>query len=156
LAESLQPSLYLELGIQEGYTFNLVSRHANRSVGVDQTKRLYGGEVYVESTDSFFAAERLQKSSVDLVFIDADHSYAAVASDFANALKLLVPGGCILLHDTDPREKGLMVNHRCGDAYRFAHQLESNPNFNVVTLPVAEAGLSLVTRVEDSRVHRLL
>ena len=39
--------------------------------------------------------------NVDLVFIDANHSYSYVKSDTENALKMLSPGGVILWHDYD-------------------------------------------------------
>ena len=39
------------------------------------------------------------KNSVDLIFIDAGHTYECVKSDTENALKMLKPRGVILWHD---------------------------------------------------------
>lgn len=38
-------------------------------------------------------------SRIDLLYIDADHSYEAVAFDFISWSKFLVPGGFIIFHD---------------------------------------------------------
>jgi predicted O-methyltransferase YrrM len=48
------------------------------------------------SAMSMFAAEGTR---FGLVFIDGDHSYAAVRSDVAGALKILRPGGVLACHD---------------------------------------------------------
>lgn len=37
--------------------------------------------------------------TVDLLFIDADHSYEAVKADYAAYAPLVRPGGCVVFHD---------------------------------------------------------
>ena len=41
----------------------------------------------------------LRPGSASLVFIDGDHSYRQVVSDFNNYRDLLAPGGCMVFHD---------------------------------------------------------
>jgi predicted O-methyltransferase YrrM len=41
------------------------------------------------------------RGSVDLLFIDGDHSYAGVRADFENYAPLVKPGGLIAFHDVD-------------------------------------------------------
>lgn len=42
------------------------------------------------------------RGSVDLLFIDGDHSYEGVRSDFENYAHLVKPGGVIAFHDIAP------------------------------------------------------
>lgn len=44
---------------------------------------------------------------VDLVFIDGSHAYSYVRSDTEKAMRMLVPGGCIVWHDYSPRCPGV-------------------------------------------------
>lgn len=46
----------------------------------------------------------------DLIFLDGDHSSTAVYQEMSEALKLLNPGGIILLHDYYPDAKPLFSN----------------------------------------------
>jgi predicted O-methyltransferase YrrM len=44
-------------------------------------------------------AENLGEGTFDFIFLDGDHSRKGVLINFAEALRLLNPGGCIALHD---------------------------------------------------------
>lgn len=67
------------------------------------------------------------RNSVNLVHVDAGHSYSCVKSDTENALKMLTPGGVILWHDylsvlspdvtkclCEYAQKGLKIHHLRG------------------------------------------
>ena len=41
----------------------------------------------------------LRERSASLIFIDGDHSYGQVITDFENYAPLLAPGGCLVFHD---------------------------------------------------------
>jgi predicted O-methyltransferase YrrM len=45
------------------------------------------------------AARVLRPGCASLIFIDGDHSYRQVISDFENYRDLLAPGGCMVFHD---------------------------------------------------------
>ena len=45
---------------------------------------------------------------MDLVFVDADHSYEAVQNDTEKALRMLAPGGIILWHDFAAKTPGVV------------------------------------------------
>lgn len=51
--------------------------------------------------DSVKAAERINDGALDLVFIDADHSYDGVRADISAWLPKLSPGGYMAGHDYD-------------------------------------------------------
>lgn len=44
---------------------------------------------------------------MDFIFIDADHSYAAVRNDTEKAFEMLAPGGVIVWHDFAPKSPGV-------------------------------------------------
>jgi len=45
------------------------------------------------------ACRVLRPGAASLVFVDGDHSYQQVVSDFRNYKDILAPGGCMLFHD---------------------------------------------------------
>ena len=90
---------------------------------------------------------------INMAFIDADHCFESVLQDFKNIAKLLHPQGIIVLHDTDPESDHLFDKGYCGDAYKIVSLLQDSEEYNMLTIPVAEAGLSLVTKKNNSRVY---
>ena len=103
------------------------------------------------STDDFF---KNFKDMVDIVFIDADHNYKSVVKDFENSLKILNKLGIIFLHDTDPITKKYTDPGYCGDSYKIIEYiLNKHSELNIITLPVTEAGLSIVMRKSNTRVN---
>jgi len=51
-------------------------------------------------------------ASMDLVFVDGDHSYEAVKNDTEKALRMLAPGGVLLWHDFAAKSPGV-VRYLC-------------------------------------------
>lgn len=151
LAEVYKPKTYLELGLYKGETFNIMQGRCSRTVGVDINPTPLGGEIYMMTTDKFFEAFT---DPVDMVFIDADHSYESVKKDFENSLNLLNDGGVIVLHDTDPEQDFLFHSGYCGDCYKIVQDIEAREDVNVVTLPVHAEGLCIITKKNDTRVLR--
>jgi len=152
IAAGKRPKSYLELGLYRGKTINNVSKYIDNKenvVGVDISRDIIiDGVFYNMSTDNFFIQN---EKSFDMIFIDADHSYESVKKDFNNSLKILNRGGIIILHDTDPESDSLFSKGYCGDAYKIVNELELDKNLNVITLPIQEAGLSIVTRKNETR-----
>jgi len=54
------------------------------------------------------ASEQFQDNSVDVVFIDGDHSYAAVHEDITSWMPKVKPGGYIAGHDYHPHWHGVV------------------------------------------------
>lgn len=155
LVELLRPNTYVELGVQYGYVFNLVSASGfcERCIAVDKRmksiKRRPCVSLFQMSTDEFF---EIWKEPIDFLFIDADHSYEQVKKDFLN-FQIWVPyhKGLILLHDTHP-QKGLDIPTRCGDSWKFAQELHLYyPLFEVVTIPGKTCGLSIIRHVTNDK-----
>jgi len=154
-ASVYRPKIYIELGLYEGETFNKVKNYCGYAIGVDIKSVQLDGKTYACTTDHFFEHIFINQKA-DMIFIDADHNYDSCLKDFENSLKVLNQGGCILLHDTDPESDHLFDPGYCGNSYRIVDYLESRDDLNIVTFPCTEAGLSIVTRKNETRTQRRL
>jgi hypothetical protein len=159
LASIYKPSVYVELGLYEGETLKKVYPFAKKIYGVDLKtnpqleglKNISNIELHFTSTDLFFANFN---GSIDMAFIDADHNSQSVLKDFENVLKRLNPGGVILLHDTDPEADRFIHPGYCGDSFKIVKMFEERQDLNITTLPILEAGLSIVTKKNNTRTQR--
>jgi len=157
LVKSINCKTYLELGLFDGSTLIKVSQFVPRVIGVD-TKDLRInkniGEFYLSTTQDF-----LQNFNeiIDVIFIDADHSFESVKEDFKNSLKILNEFGVIILHDTDPISEQYLDKGYCGDSYKMIDWIKKEyPEMDIITLPVSEAGLTIIKRSNDRRVNKFL
>lgn len=145
LVSLYQVETYVEIGVEQGRTFNQISPLVKRAVGVDKvmpTKLImYPNVELFHMTSAQFALE--WKDPIDLLFIDADHG--AVLSDF-DALSPFVRKGCglILLHDTYPTQEYMIDPYYCDNAWEAARAIHKDyPDWEIVTLPGPHAGLSI-------------
>jgi len=149
MAKIYKPKVYVELGLYEGETWDKVRKHCNKSFGVDLIDRGLSGNIFIEKTDDFFLHF---KDKADMIFIDADHSYESVKKDLLNSLNILSESGIILIHDTDPEDNRLFSHGYCGDSYKIVSFIEdSMHHLNVVTIPIAEAGISVISKKKSTR-----
>ena len=151
IASIYRPHTYLELGLYHGETFRIVRPFCKRAIGVDVNPISLDGEIHTKTTDAFF---EIFNDKIDMAFIDADHKYESAKKDFENCLSRLNPGGIILMHDVDPIRDELFDFGYCGDSYRLIDDLEAREDINVITLPVHEEGLCIITKKQDTRTHR--
>lgn len=119
-----------------------------------------GGPNDLENEDSFFRLNfypRLIKSTsvdayydffvrqdikIDVLFIDGDHSYDGVKTDFDLYSKILSDNGIIIIHDTDSDyEETLIVSedtkkdhYRFDGPSKFVKELGENPEWNLIKL----------------------
>lgn len=147
---------YIELGVYFGDSLQYIYPLVDRAIGVDITDRRIDkiGEFYQMSTDDFFKSF---KDTADIIFIDADHNAESVIRDFENALKILNKFGIIFIHDTDPKTHEFTQPGFCCDSYKVIDYLfEKHPELNILTLPISDAGLTLVMRKEDRRIFNFI
>ena len=153
LVKQLYCNSYLELGVYDGQTLSKVKSYVNRIISVDinDLRIEKVGEFHLTTTENFFTYFEEQ---IDFIFIDADHNFESVKKDFKNSIKILSPLGMIALHDTDPIEEKYLFSGYCGDSYKMDEWIRENyPELDVMTLPITEAGLTLVKRKSDNRVN---
>ncbi len=156
LVKQINCKTYLELGIYDGITLSLVQPFVDRVISVDikDVRRYRIGEFHLETTDSFF--EHF-KEKVDVVFIDADHNFESVKKDFINSINLLSEFGIIILHDTDPESEMYLDPGYCGDSYKMDKWVRENyTDLDIMTLPLTQAGLTIIKRKDDKRVNKFL
>ena len=113
---------------------------------------------HIMTTDEFFDQN---KRKFDVIFIDACHEYAYVRRDFLNALKVLNPGGHIVIHDLVPKDAFHATDDPGswnGSGYRLLAHLVQNayphithhndfgltvfPNAQPIDVPDAVAGIT--------------
>lgn len=158
MGAQLKPNIYIELGVDEGKTFQMIAPFVHRAIAVDIKipECLEDSETYEMSTDEFFA-DGWFIDKADLIFIDADHSYNGAKKDLKNALEILSDDGVIIMHDTDPVSNYMADNPElCGDVYRIVDDIEDGliEHINIVTVPIGDPGLSMITKKKTTRTHQ--
>ena len=161
MASIYKPRVYLELGLYMGETLNKTAPWCEKVYGVDTNlDRVYVNpdigertELHQSTTDDFFEKFKNLNVQIDMAFIDADHHATSALRDLENVLRHLRPGGVVIMHDTDPLSDHYKDPGLCGDSYKLVEKLEHRHNLNIVTVPLAEAGLSLITRKKESRTY---
>lgn len=158
IASIIKPTIYLELGLYEGETLDKVIKHASYVYGVDIKKnskleQLENNnknkvKIIYDKTDTFFEDFN---HKVDMAFIDADHCAKSALKDFENTLSRLSDDGIIIMHDTDPIANSYIGPKYCGDSYKIVPILEKRTDINIITLPLTEAGLSIIMKKNSSR-----
>lgn len=87
------------LDVQSGeFNFGADETYLNR-VSVGQHASAVKSKVRLLTGDSTSYDFSPFTGEIDLIFIDAGHSYGAVMNDSARALEMLAPGGTIIWHD---------------------------------------------------------
>jgi len=159
LASIYKPNTYVELGLYEGETMEKVQPHIKNGYGIDMTPRQALENLKMHSnlnilyttTNEFFD---FFNDGIDMAFIDADHCYESALKDFENVYARLNDGGIILMHDTDPESDHLIDPGYCGDSYKIVKVLEQRTDINCTTLPLTQAGLTIITKKNDTRIFR--
>lgn len=144
---------YLELGLYKGNTINRVSTVVEYCVGVDIVPVDIAGKFFLGTTDDFFKSN---KDTFDIIFIDADHRFESVKKDFYNALNILNKHGIIFIHDTDPISIEYTADGYCGDSYKALQLINNDYSLDSITLPILEAGLTMVNRKSDRRMYKYI
>lgn len=153
LAKVTKPKLYVEIGIYEAATINSVSKFTESAIGVDinpnAEKFLKHKNTQFVHGDSSKAAERIGKLSktIDLCFIDGDHSSGAAISDFLNLKAFASDAAIFCFHDTWPNSESDTADNRCSDSYRVPNLLAelTNGDWSAITIPVYP-GLTIVQK----------
>jgi len=98
--------------------------------------------IKAKSVDAYHDFFVRQDIKIDLLFIDGDHSYEGVKTDFELYSKLLTVNGIIVIHDTDDDyEETLIIsedNKKNHDSFKgpskLIKELQENPNWNLINL----------------------
>lgn len=110
LTNLYEEARYLEIGVCEGATFNLVP--AARKVAVDPEFRFDheraarsggpGVEYHQVTSDEYFASRVDPGEQFDVIYLDGLHVFEQTLRDLMNALAHLQPRGVVVVDDTRP------------------------------------------------------
>lgn len=98
LARKIDATCYLELGVRRTEdNYDRINIKYKTGVDIIPLRK----KILKLPTDEFFI--QYSDHRYDIIFIDADHRYAGVKLDLEGALRLLKPGGYIVMHDCFPK-----------------------------------------------------
>ncbi|KJR96098.1 MAG: methyltransferase [Peptococcaceae bacterium BRH_c4a] len=145
LAGIFRPKVYVELGLYHCALFNRLIPYAEQLIGVDisaEAGRYMQPSIktrFVNRATQEFARElAVTPLQINMLFIDADHSKAAVLQDFHDFFPFVAPHGLILLHDTHPENEDMMSPVLCGTACLAAEELSKDTEpYELMTIPIA-------------------
>jgi|SRR5690606_24088327 len=142
LARKYNLKRYLEIGVQVP-ELNFDRIECEYKVGVDPDPKAKANfqltsDEFFKRYPSFDGFKIIEPVVFDLIFIDGLHTAEQVKKDFENALKILSPGGFIVLHDCNPlKEEHTIVprptptGHWNGNVYKFAASMPKYPFWTV-------------------------
>lgn len=160
--EYLKPSTYLEIGIDDGRSFEIV-RPETLALGVDPNPRPRKPlgprqRVFAETSDDFFArrdvVSELGGKTVDLAFIDGLHHLEFALRDFINVEKHCSQQSIILIHDVYPIDAMSAARERAsrfwsGDIWRLILILKKyRPDLAVNVIGARPTGLGIVQNLD--------
>lgn len=153
IAELTARKRYLELGLYDFSNLAEIAKVVESVVGVEckiWTRRIIeNARIFEMTTDEFFAQNT---EKFDLIFIDADHCYDSVLKDLNNSLQCITDDGIILMHDTDPMDIEHTADGYCSNSYLIHDYLQGRSDLMYVTLPIEDAGITIVARKNSRRV----
>lgn len=105
LKDSGKDDIYVEIGVDRGRSLTFVRRHFKGDVfGIDiSTIEQRGGEGVPAGTN-FIHSDSLDVDwtlPINVLFIDGEHRYEQVKSEFEKYSPFVVKGGWVLFHDAD-------------------------------------------------------
>jgi hypothetical protein len=94
------------------------------------------------SVDAYYDFFVRQDIKIDILWIDGDHSYEGVKTDFELYSNILSENGVIIIHDTDPKyEETLIVSEDAKKDYhpfdgpaKLVKELQEKPEWNLINL----------------------
>ena len=90
---------YLEIGVENGFTFKNIKLDMSKKVGVDPDPTYKEDNIILKTSDDFF---KENNKIFDIIFIDGMHQLEYVYNDFFNAINCLTPKGSIVIDDVLP------------------------------------------------------
>jgi hypothetical protein len=166
ILDKLSAKTYLEIGVRAGETF--LPLKARKKMAVDpalviSARRKFDwirwnicnifSEYYLMTSDAFFEeyGPKLERRSLNVVFVDGLHTFEQSLRDVENALRYLNDDGVIVLDDCNPKSEAAANPVRTqvtwnGDVWKtIAYLRSARPDLDVFTLDCV-FGLGIVTK----------
>lgn len=173
LHELLQPKVYLEIGVQHGWSLQLSK--ADASIGVDpnplvteqQMRQIMPGQVHIEeqTSDKFFETfpmpdEINHRGYVDFAFIDGMHLAEFAWRDFVNVAKYCHAGSVVVLDDVLPTTQEMAAREICpgdwtGDVWKVFYELRRETDYVLQLVDTTPTGTLVVTGFDQNDPYDL-
>src|SRR3990167_7241928 len=141
LARIIDAKIIIETGYDAGYTTEALALTGAQIVGLDNLSEYPGAETIAQPKlekysnitllhdDALEYLKSREADSIDLIFIDDDHSEDHVKNEILEARRIVSAGGVIVLHDV------FMIPHIKVHANRILHGFDKIliPNISPVT-----------------------
>ena len=162
LHQALEPSLYLETGVENGRTLALAQC---KSIGIDPYPQVTEtlpdtSQVFAMTSDDFFAQHDVGAISggdpIDFAFIDGLHLFEAALRDFINIEKYSHAGTVVCIHDVVPSRVDMAdrepnPNGWTGDVFGLILALrEHRPDLFSTTIDIPQTGMFVVSKLDPS------
>ena len=150
--QNVAPSVYLEIGIQQGRSLNLAQCTA---IGVDphpRTTAKPNQTIHAVTSNDFFGLNI--KLKPDLVFIDGLHLFEQALLDFINCERICHTDSVIIVDDIFPAHPAQALRERrtqkwTGDVWKVYEILkEYRPDLVLQTLDVNPTGLLIISDLD--------
>jgi hypothetical protein len=160
--DALRPGTYVEIGINDGASLDLVAPRT-RAIGIDPQPKLRhplpeNVTVFAETSDAFFAEHDVEAElggrKIDLAFIDGMHLFEFALRDFMNLERHCTSDSTILIHDCYPLDERTSARERTtevwtGDVWRALVALrEQRPDLAIATVAAPPSGLAIIRRLD--------
>lgn len=168
LHEVLQPTTYLEIGVQFGHSLRL-SLPTTKAIGIDPDPLCApppNAQLFSMTSDRFFAimdaTERIANNGIDFAFIDGMHLVENALRDFINVETYCHPGSVVALDDVLPYSPD--IAHReplpgdwAGDVWKLWPILTKwRPDLKITMVDVEPTGLMILQRLDPGNGPQLL
>lgn len=149
-----EPFQYLEIGVCEGRTISTMCKLFEaleidyKAIGIDIENGFFNQEEWLINTLPFKdkitlnlkgspeALKEIPNETIDLIFIDGNHSYNNVINDFKEADRIIKQGGIIMFHDSDIQCQGKDINEYQINGIEIRKALE-----DLEFIPISDFGL---------------
>lgn len=164
LHELLQPKVYLEIGVQHGWSLQLSK--AEITVGIDPEPLIQASrnqKIYKMTSDEFFAspdwiADEVLIERIDLAFIDGMHLAEYAWRDFINITKHCHAGSVVVFDDVLPTTQEMASREMCpgdwtGDVWKIYFELRHETDFVLQLVDTTPTGTLVVTGFDNSSAY---
>lgn len=133
LQETLKPSKLYAIDLFEGVTGSGDQDGNNFSYcSLDEThKMLYSKDILTLKGDSSTILKTLEDESLDMVYIDADHTYQAVLKDLEAAYPKVKSGGWIMGHDYEMNMSKARTAYDCSGLKKAVDEFCTKYNLSI-------------------------
>ena len=158
LHELLKPRIYLEVGVQHGWSLNL-AKEATTAFGIDPHPLIQATDnqvIFQETSDSFFDRAGHVIPPIDLAFIDGMHLFEYALRDFINVDKHTHFKSVVVFDDVLPRNQQEAARVQCpgdwtGDVWKVFYALRrTRPDLDLTLVNTQPTGVLVVTGLHRS------